>query len=1046
MDYTTREMLQALEQRKPIHRFLTNFFPTHNFHVAELLEIDVKKGKRKLAPFVAPRINGEIMEREGFTTHSLRTPKIAPERPMTIDDIVKRGFGENIYSTKTPEERAAGRATTKTAQESAEALGYMALAGWSVDDSVSGLMPILKLSEATQADLATTSDLVTDSMSALGLEVSDLQKYLDTATVANNKSNQTAQMLMEAYIGVGGTFNRLGTPLNESSALLGVLANRGIKASEAGNSLNSVLVNLTKKSGESYTAMKELGIEAYDSEGKFKGITKVLKEVNEKTSGLTDEQRDLYLQMIGGKSQLTALSALMSGLNTVNSEGISELDALSQQLLDTDGALNTMADTINNTMSGAMAIFGSAVDDFKITLIKDIEPFITPFIRKIADIIPNISEKIGIATSDFREKVGAFQEIFTNSFDKSFDGLDIIVNNSDQTAQMFIEAYTSIEKTLNKLETPLNESSALISVLANSGIKASDAGDKLNSILVNLTNKSGKSAEAMQELGIEAYDTNGIFKGATNVLKELNEATVSLSNEQKNSYLNMIAGEAGVSTLTSLMSALNNVNEEGVNELDALSQQLLNTDGALNGIFNTINKNKISNILGIDFSGIDSIKDKFDDIKTTFGKFGTLGQLFDSSIFEGLNRSERLDKEKGIANILGVTPSEISTMLGNIEKIKSNVGSVISDIKESFSSTFGDISEIVSGVFGKVSDTILSNSGNIIELFSIVSENFKNNIEVFKEFGGKIKSHIMDKLEGLGGFYDRVIAPELGDFISGFSELLVNIRPIVEFLNEVLLGGLPEIISFVSSELGVMIDFVANIFASFLEILNGVIEFLNGVFTGDFNKAFEGIKKIASGAFNFIASIVENTTNSIIGVINTIIGAVNTAVEKIPVIGDKLGKIPQIKEVDLTYKESSGIVGAALPDTSNISIITAANGAIATSPTLALIAEAGESEAVIPLSKLDTMLSDASSNSNTSLSELNDILNGVADETISDIYNNIETPIEFNYNPNITINGNANRQDVETALKINKTQVQQMFNDCMEYWQRRQKRVSFSRI
>lgn len=107
MDYTTREMLQALEQRKPIHRFLTNFFPTHNFHVAELLEIDIKKGKRKLAPFVAPRINGEIMEREGFTTHSLRTPKIAPERPMTIDDIVKRGFGENIYSTKTPEERAA---------------------------------------------------------------------------------------------------------------------------------------------------------------------------------------------------------------------------------------------------------------------------------------------------------------------------------------------------------------------------------------------------------------------------------------------------------------------------------------------------------------------------------------------------------------------------------------------------------------------------------------------------------------------------------------------------------------------------------------------------------------------------------------------------------------------------------------------------------------------------------------------------------------------------------------------------------------------------
>lgn len=290
--------------------------------------------------------------------------------------------------------RDAGKATTKTAEESANALQFMALAGWSVDDSIKGLMPILRLSEATQADLATTSDLVTDSMSALGLSVDQLEHYLNVATVANNKSNQTAQMLMEAYIGVGGTLNRLGTPLNEGAALLGVLANRGIKASEAGNSLNSLLINLTKEGGESAKAMKALKINPYDG-GEFKGITAVLKELNEKTKNLSAEQRDMYLQMIGGKTQITTLNALMSGLNTVNAEGINELDALSKQLMNTDGALDQMAETVNNTMSGAFARMKSAVNDAKIELGSKLAPCITPLINFLSEKIPNATEKLG---------------------------------------------------------------------------------------------------------------------------------------------------------------------------------------------------------------------------------------------------------------------------------------------------------------------------------------------------------------------------------------------------------------------------------------------------------------------------------------------------------------------------------------------------------------------------------------------------------------------------------------------------------------------------
>ncbi|AWK52215.1 major capsid protein [Clostridium beijerinckii] len=105
--YETKTMLQAIEQKKPVFTFLRDtFFPNIETLLTEKAEVDIKKGKRKLAPFVAPRIGGKVMKREGFKTSVITTPKIAPIRVITADDIKKRTPGESVYSTKTPEERA----------------------------------------------------------------------------------------------------------------------------------------------------------------------------------------------------------------------------------------------------------------------------------------------------------------------------------------------------------------------------------------------------------------------------------------------------------------------------------------------------------------------------------------------------------------------------------------------------------------------------------------------------------------------------------------------------------------------------------------------------------------------------------------------------------------------------------------------------------------------------------------------------------------------------------------------------------------------------
>lgn len=329
-----------------------------------------------------------------------------------------------------------GKATTKTATECSAALGYMGLAGWSVNDSIASLEPILRLSEATQMDLATCSDLVTDSMSALGIEVSNLSEYLDVAAMANNKSNQTAQQLMEAYIGVGGTMKNLKVPIQESATALGVMANRGIKGSEAGTALNAIMANLTTGSGQAGKMMEKLGISAFDSNGNFIGLAETIQAVSVATRDMTEEERNAALAAIGGKNHTDALNALMAGLNTTTAEGVLEWAALSQSLYESDDALATMADTVTDTLSGAMSRFGSAVDDAKIRLVQSFAPMAKDAINAVSAALPSFTDRVqgftDMLATDAVPRIKAFTGKAVELFNKVKPTLDTIVTKAGE--------------------------------------------------------------------------------------------------------------------------------------------------------------------------------------------------------------------------------------------------------------------------------------------------------------------------------------------------------------------------------------------------------------------------------------------------------------------------------------------------------------------------------------------------------------------------------------------------------------------------------------
>jgi TP901 family phage tail tape measure protein len=345
---------------------------------------------------------------------------------------VERGTAD--YEKMNAAAREAGRTTVKTAEESANALEYMALAGWSVEDSTKALMPVLKLSAATGADLATTSDLVTDSMANLGLNIDDLNHYLDVSATANNKSNQTALQLQEAYLGVGGVLKNLNAPIEESAAVLGVLANRGTKGSEAGTALSAILVNMQKTTGDSAKAMKQLGVSMYDANGDARSILDVFQDVSDKTSGMTEEQRNLMYQMICGKSHVDSFAKIMAGFTDTTADGTKEIYSLLDAFQNCDGALDKLYDIKTDTLEGSAQKLSSAFDDMKISIGEQVAPMLQGLYDDLATKMPQIGD---IIVKSLQKIIPAAQKV-----------LSFLVNNSDKVVSGAIkmaEAFAAIK-------------------------------------------------------------------------------------------------------------------------------------------------------------------------------------------------------------------------------------------------------------------------------------------------------------------------------------------------------------------------------------------------------------------------------------------------------------------------------------------------------------------------------------------------------------------------------------------------------------------------
>lgn len=267
-----------------------------------------------------------------------------------------------------------GKTTKFSATESADALNYMALAGYDAEKSMRMLPNVLNLAAAGNIDLAAASDMVTDASSALGLSEAETTQMIDQMAAAASKSNTSVEQLGSAILTVGGTAKVLKGGTTELSTALGILADNGTKGAEGGTALRNVLTSI--QGGKFEKTFGQLGVEAYDAQGNLRSLKDIFLDMGEAMEGMTDEEKTDIINKTFNARDLKNVNALLG-------TSAERWDELTGAITDSEGAAEKMANTQLDNLAGDITLLKSAFEGLKIS----VSDKLTPAFREIVQFL-----------------------------------------------------------------------------------------------------------------------------------------------------------------------------------------------------------------------------------------------------------------------------------------------------------------------------------------------------------------------------------------------------------------------------------------------------------------------------------------------------------------------------------------------------------------------------------------------------------------------------------------------------------------------------------
>lgn len=275
-----------------------------------------------------------------------------------------------------------GAKTKYSATEATEAFSYMAMAGWETEQMMAGIEGIMYLAGATGEDLASTSDIVTDALTAFGMTADETQRFVDVLAKTANKSNTNVAMLGESFQYIAPVAGSLGYKVEDVSVALGLMANSGIKASNAGTAMRSWLTNMAKPTKQSSEAMKKLGLSLTDSKGNMKDFATVMGETRGAFAKLNEAEKAQYASLLAGKTGMSGLLAIVN-----SSDG--DFQKLTDGINNSKDACKEMYDVANDNLQGQLTILKSTVESVAISFGERL----VPYVKKATTWIQGLAEK-----------------------------------------------------------------------------------------------------------------------------------------------------------------------------------------------------------------------------------------------------------------------------------------------------------------------------------------------------------------------------------------------------------------------------------------------------------------------------------------------------------------------------------------------------------------------------------------------------------------------------------------------------------------------------
>lgn len=400
------------------------------------------------------------------------------EKGMSKVQSISGATGDDMDAlTKKAQEM--GAKTKFSASESADAFSYMAMAGWNAGQMMDGIEGVMYLAGATGEDLATTSDIVTDALTAFGMKAKDTNKFVDILAQTANKSNTNVSMLGESFKYVAPSAGSLGYSAADTATALGLMANNGIKASQAGTSLNSWFTRMAKPTKESSKAMEDLGISMTDANGKMKPLRQVMSETRGAFNGLTKSQKAQYAAMLAGKTG-------MSGLLAIVNSSDKDFNKLSKSIDNSKGAAKKMYNVANNNLLGSLTTLKSTVESIAINFGNKLTPTvkkITGYLQEAANKFNNLSDSQQntiVKVAGIVAAVGPAMIVI--------GGLTSKVGGAIRTVGRFGKALSSAGSLMGLITSPVGIAVITIGALVTAGILLYKNWDKVSAAAKKLGN------------------------------------------------------------------------------------------------------------------------------------------------------------------------------------------------------------------------------------------------------------------------------------------------------------------------------------------------------------------------------------------------------------------------------------------------------------------------------------------------------------------------------------------------------------------------------